>query len=97
MISGQYIYMEASSPRRLGDKARLVGINNNPTSLSSCFQFYYHMKGVNIGKSATIVRTLDDKSLTVCNKGCFMPFSLIRIFKRRARLIFLLKWSPYIY
>ena len=51
LFSGQYVYIEASAPRRLGDKARLVGYNNNPASLSSCFRFFYHMKGSNIGES----------------------------------------------
>jgi len=49
IIPGQYVYIEASAPRRTGDRAKLVGYNNNPTSLTNCLQFYYHMKGTSIG------------------------------------------------
>lgn len=45
---GHYIYIEASSPRRPNDKARIISgqVTNMATS---CLTFYYHMYGRNIG------------------------------------------------
>ena len=46
---GYYIYIETSSPRVTGDKARLISHQFNPTRSSSCFTFWYHMCGQSIG------------------------------------------------
>ncbi|CAH3182988.1 unnamed protein product [Porites lobata] len=46
--SGNYMYIETSSPRRPGDKAKLVlTIPNNGEM--SCLSFYYHMYGASVG------------------------------------------------
>ena len=42
------MYIETSSPRRPGDKAKLVfSIPNN--GKMSCLSFYYHMYGTSVG------------------------------------------------
>lgn len=46
---GSYMYIEASSPRKQGDKAWLVSqVFRNGSN--ACLQFYYHMKGSTIGQ-----------------------------------------------
>ena len=48
-FTGYYAYIEASSPRRRGDQAKLEirpPLGNGPT----CITFYYHMKGKDIGQ-----------------------------------------------
>lgn len=44
---GKYLYIEASSPRKPGDKAWLVSDYFNKSV--SCFTFWYHMYGNAIG------------------------------------------------
>ncbi|XP_033751988.1 MAM and LDL-receptor class A domain-containing protein 1-like [Pecten maximus] len=44
---GYYIFIEASSPRRPGDKARLISPATDG-SIKQCFTFWYHMYGTNI-------------------------------------------------
>ena len=44
---GYFAYIEASAPRRKGDRAKLMSeVTYIPTG---CFTFWYHMKGVDIG------------------------------------------------
>ncbi|XP_048242500.1 MAM and LDL-receptor class A domain-containing protein 2-like [Haliotis rufescens] len=45
---GAYMYIETSSPRRRGDKARLDSPLLDPTS-GSCLQFWYNMNGRTMG------------------------------------------------
>ena len=48
-VTGYYAYIEASSPRKWGDQAKLEirpPLGNGPT----CITFYYHMKGKDIGQ-----------------------------------------------
>lgn len=47
LIVGKYLYIESSAPRVKGDKARLV-TSTFPAG-RRCLQFYYHMKGRDIG------------------------------------------------
>ncbi|CAH3165361.1 unnamed protein product, partial [Porites evermanni] len=47
--SGYYVFIETSSPRRQGDKARLLSQQFNGTNAGSCFTFWYHMYGGTIG------------------------------------------------
>ncbi|CAB4026654.1 MAM and LDL-receptor class A domain-containing 2-like, partial [Paramuricea clavata] len=47
--SGYYVFIETSSPRRRGEKARLVGPNFTPSSTVRCLQFWYHMYGQSTG------------------------------------------------
>lgn len=42
------MYIETSSPRTQGQKARLLSQSVAPTT-SACVSFYYHMYGRNIG------------------------------------------------
>ncbi|XP_013393211.1 MAM and LDL-receptor class A domain-containing protein 1 [Lingula anatina] len=46
---GYYMYVEASSPRKNGDKAQLVSPVYSTTTQYQCLQFWYHMFGRNIG------------------------------------------------
>ena len=49
-LLGRYVFIEASSPRRLGEKARLVGVKFTPSQTPKCLQFWYHMSGASIGE-----------------------------------------------
>ncbi|XP_057298293.1 MAM and LDL-receptor class A domain-containing protein 2-like isoform X2 [Hydractinia symbiolongicarpus] len=56
--TGHYYFIEASAPRRLGDKARLVSEVFQPTSRNGrCLQFYRHMYGTAVGKFNVYVKT----------------------------------------
>lgn len=46
---GAYAFIETSSPRKQGDKARLVSTQFNGTASKNCFTFWYHMYGSSIG------------------------------------------------
>ena len=48
-IVGYYYYIEVSSPRKLGDKARIISPDYQPSTKPQCFNFYYHMWGSHIG------------------------------------------------
>lgn len=50
------MYTEASSPRRPGQKAQLIGKSNTATQ-GSCLQFYYHMYGSDMGTLNVYTRT----------------------------------------
>jgi MAM domain. len=44
------MFLESSSPRRIGDKTRLISeLFNQTSSAGQCFIFYYHMFGKSIG------------------------------------------------
>ncbi|XP_067654504.1 MAM and LDL-receptor class A domain-containing protein 1-like [Haliotis asinina] len=45
---GEYVFIEASSPRINGDNAQLISANI-PASNTTCFHFYYHMYGTAVG------------------------------------------------
>ena len=47
-IAGNYVYIEASSPRKPGENAKLVLTVPN-SSNQSCLSFYYHMYGASAG------------------------------------------------
>jgi len=46
--TGSYMYIEASAPRRPGQKARLFSPGNLPTT-GTCVTFFYHMYGNTMG------------------------------------------------
>ena len=46
--TGHYMYIEASSPRRTGDIARLWTPSLTPAN-GRCISFWYHMYGINMG------------------------------------------------
>jgi hypothetical protein len=54
--SGYYVFVETSSPRRQGDKARLVGPKFNPSSTKRCIQFWYHMFGRSTGSLSVLAK-----------------------------------------
>ena len=55
---GKYMFIETSTPRRQGDKARLYSERFTPTSLvGSCIKFWYHMYGNAIGTLNVLVKT----------------------------------------
>ncbi|XP_055957693.1 MAM and LDL-receptor class A domain-containing protein 2 [Patella vulgata] len=45
---GKYIYIEASNPRKNGDKARLLS-EDLPRSTNTCLKFWYNMNGAQVG------------------------------------------------
>ena len=47
-LTGYYMYIETSSPRQLGDNAKLNSLKLQ-FSGNMCLKFYYHMYGTNIG------------------------------------------------
>ncbi|XP_022097778.1 MAM and LDL-receptor class A domain-containing protein 1-like isoform X1 [Acanthaster planci] len=65
--TGHYVFIETSSPRVLGDKARLASMFNEPTyDEPMCLTFWYHMYGLavnslnvylNAGQTETLVWT----------------------------------------
>ena len=56
--SGHYMYIEASLPRRRGDKARLVSEYFPPTGFRGrCVKFAFHMYGVAMGTLNLYVKT----------------------------------------
>ncbi|XP_063774936.1 LOW QUALITY PROTEIN: MAM domain-containing glycosylphosphatidylinositol anchor protein 1 [Pseudophryne corroboree] len=62
---GFYMFIEASKPRRLGDKARLISPMYNVTTkfpshkVSYCVSFYYHMYGRHIGYLNMVLRVMN--------------------------------------
>nr|XP_006006576.1 PREDICTED: MAM domain-containing glycosylphosphatidylinositol anchor protein 1 [Latimeria chalumnae] len=59
---GYFMFIEASRPRAIGDKARLISPQYNITSKAPyyktayCISFYYHMYGKHIGSLNVLVR-----------------------------------------
>ena len=47
--TGHYMYIEASSPRKLGDNARLSSPIYSKSTVPSCLKFWYHMYGSTMG------------------------------------------------
>ena len=47
LVSGYYIYIETSSPRRPNDTARIMSVKI-PSSSQKCLQFWYHMYGLDV-------------------------------------------------
>ena len=43
------MYIEASSPRRQGDAARLISQSYTPSAAAQCLEFWYNMYGVATG------------------------------------------------
>ena len=53
---GHYIYIEASRPRRQGDRARLDSSLMAATTQGSCLKFWYNMNGINMGRLNVYVK-----------------------------------------
>nr|XP_039272221.1 MAM and LDL-receptor class A domain-containing protein 2-like [Styela clava] len=47
--TGYYMFIETSSPQKLGDRARLQSQQVNSFSGTYCFKFYFNMNGVSVG------------------------------------------------
>eukprot|EP00057_Strongylocentrotus_purpuratus_P017081 XP_011671555.1 PREDICTED: MAM and LDL-receptor class A domain-containing protein 1-like [Strongylocentrotus purpuratus] len=58
---GQYLYLEASQPRRPGDQAQLISPVIDYFNTTYCLVFFYHMSGDDTG------------SLTVVHRGDYYP------------------------
>ena len=64
LLSGYYMYIETSLPRKQGDKARFISPSYKSLPSGKCFQFWYHMYGQDIGtlnvytKTASSTRSL---------------------------------------
>ncbi|XP_048779949.2 zonadhesin-like [Ostrea edulis] len=65
--TGHYIYIEASTPRKPGDKARLLSPWYPTDRGNQCFHFWYHMNGPNemnaVGTLKVLLRTGFGKNL----------------------------------
>ena len=61
IILGRYIYIEASSPRTPGQKARIL-TPVYPATTGECIQFYYHMYGSGMG--SLVLHTMSNGRIT---------------------------------
>ena len=61
LFPGYYLYIEASSPRRQGDLARISTPQYQATTGSMCLQFWYHMWGQNMGSLQIFVQDSSGK------------------------------------
>lgn len=48
-LSGHYMYIESSYPRKQNDTARLISPVYKATHGEHCLQFYYNMYGADVG------------------------------------------------
>lgn len=48
-ISGFYMFIETSDPRKQGDIARLISPSYTASPVESCLEFWYHMYGTDTG------------------------------------------------
>ena len=57
-LAGKYMYIETSSPRKSGDKARFVSerFPGIPASSNYCLRFWYHMYGSSIGTLNVLIK-----------------------------------------
>lgn len=53
---GYYMYIEASAPRRAGDRASLISSKYLRPINDACVTFWYHMLGTNVGNLVVSVR-----------------------------------------
>lgn len=64
------MFLEASSPRKTGDKTRLVSeLFNQTSSNGQCFIFFYHMLGSSIGSLNIYVNASGGEKLVWTLKG----------------------------
>ena len=74
-FAGSYVFIETSSPRRVGDKAYLISQPFDPTnSTGICLKFWHHMKGASIGTLNVYIYTGNFSSMSLLwqrkgNKG----------------------------
>ncbi len=63
LVLGYYAYIESSSPRKQGDKARIAKQYTGLSSGGSCLTFWYHMFGSHTGRLNVYVRPTASSSL----------------------------------
>ena len=66
MLTGKYIYIEASAPRKTGHKALLISPILDVGS--ACISFWYHMYGRGMGQLALYLKT-DKRSYRMWRKA----------------------------
>ena len=66
--SGNYYYVEASSPAQEGNKAWLLS-NKFPATAGRCLSFWYHMYGSSIGSLNVYLVDEDNKATLVWSKS----------------------------
>lgn len=65
-VTGYYIYTESSAPRKQGDNAKLVSpMFGNDRTGKSCFTFWYHMHGANVGRLNVYLRQQGNADILV--------------------------------
>ena len=66
LLLGSYIYMEASSPATMGQKAVLISKTmKKPPSGRKCLTFWYHMYGAGMGTLKVILKDVVTMTETV--------------------------------
>ena len=69
-LYGSYIYIETSSPRRRGDRARLISPTLSPTAVNgNCLTFWYYMFGPTIGRLNLYLKTNVNSTLFWSHTG----------------------------
>ncbi len=63
VFTGYYVYIESSSPRKKGDKARISKQYTSLPAGGSCLSFWYHMFGSHTGRLNVYVRKSASGSL----------------------------------
>lgn len=66
--SGNYLYVEASSPAQEGNKAWLLS-DQFPGTAGRCLSFWYHMYGSSTGALNVYIVDKDDKSTLIWSKS----------------------------
>ena len=61
-VTGHYVYIEASSPRKSGEKARLHS-EILPAGPAMCLSFWYHMHGTGMGTLTVYKQPAQDNGL----------------------------------
>ena len=69
------MYIESSSPRRRGDKARLNSPIYSRTTTPSCLKFWYNMNGRNIG-TLNVYAVLSGRYQRIWSKSGVLWFCL---------------------
>ena len=71
LITGHYVYIETSYPRKSGDRARLLSpVWSSTTAASNCyFAFYYNMNGLTMGALNVYIRQQSGSLTTVWSRS----------------------------
>ena len=56
-LLGQYVFIETSAPRQLGDNAYLLSQPFDPAPSGRCLKFWHHMRGASIGNLTVYLHT----------------------------------------